>query len=170
MAAWTILEHQLISRRILARFLLAKSLPMRFTHITIFYIVSHHTNVDTENEILHWFWEIEERSDKNATFSTEERAVIEQFKQYHTQTDEGCFRVNLLRKSNTHACTSWWILFPSCTVIPVAWEIAPLQGSVCWPVWSDQQILPTKSCWTCPTADMEKPASYVFYLPMCVCP
>lgn len=74
------MEHQLLLRRILAGFLPAKSLPMHFTHITIFSIVSHHTAVDTEIKILQRFWEIEERSYKNATFSTEECAVVEQFK------------------------------------------------------------------------------------------
>ena len=49
----------------------------------LFSIVSQHTTVDTEIKILQRFWEIEERSDKNGTFYTEERTVIEQFKQYH---------------------------------------------------------------------------------------
>ncbi len=65
------------------------------THVTI---VSHHVSVISGDDLLRQFWEIEENPKDSSNLSSDERSVIQHFKDTHTRSEEGRFIVPLPKK------------------------------------------------------------------------
>ena len=62
-------------------------------------ITSNHTTLAAGDELLSKFWEIEEQSKGCQELSTQERLVVQHFRQQHFRNEEGRFVVPLPRKA-----------------------------------------------------------------------
>ena len=67
------------------------------------HVATHHTSLLTGDDILHKFWEIEEKPMENASLSAEERSVVNHFKAHHFREDDGRFVVPLPRKPDAQS-------------------------------------------------------------------
>ena len=128
-------------------------------------IVSHHTTVATHgDEILQRFWEIEEQPSDNSKLSTEERMVVDHFRQSHFRTDNGHFVVPLpklphapsLGESRSQAVRRFQSLEQSLHSKGQFNELSAVMD----------EYFQQEHAELVPTSDLEKAVSEVFYLPM----
>ena len=63
------------------------------------HIISHHVSLDTGDDILRQFWEIEHHPLSDSVLSPEEKIVMQHFKVNHCRAKDGTFIVPLPRKS-----------------------------------------------------------------------
>ena len=127
-------------------------------------ITSHHTTVVTGDEILQRFWEVEERPGDHSSLSTEERMVVEHFKQSHSRTTHGHFVVPLpkmpnpppLGESRSQAVRRFQSLERSLHSKCQFNELSAVMD----------EYFQQKHAEPIPTSDLEKPVSEVYYLPM----
>ena len=67
---------------------------------SIEHVTTHHASVESKDDTLRKFWEIEEGPTSEAALSLEERSVLDHFKTNHTRTTEGRFVVPLPKRSD----------------------------------------------------------------------
>lgn len=61
-------------------------------------VTSHHTLINTSDDILRRFWEIEETKQHESSLSPEEKSVVQHFKTNHTRAPDGRFIVPLHKR------------------------------------------------------------------------
>ena len=62
-------------------------------HMSHLSLMTHHATIDTGDDLLKRFWEIEEQTAKLSNLSPEERSVAQHFQAHHSRNDEGRFIV-----------------------------------------------------------------------------
>ena len=126
-------------------------------------ITSYHTTVKSGDDLLRMFWEIEEESANHANLSPEECAVVQHFKYHHTRTKTGRFIVPLPRKPHSKPLGE-----SRCQAVR---RFKSLERSLCSRGLLDEFNIVVEEYFQehaepVPLADMEKPTSEVFYLPI----
>ena len=127
-------------------------------------VTAHHTSIVLGDDILRKFWEIEESPRTTASFSPEERMVVQHFNENHRRTEDGRFIVPLPRKPHAP------LLGESRS--QAVRRFLALERSLCLrrehSTFNDvmQEYFDMQHAEPVPTADLEKPESEVFYLPM----
>jgi hypothetical protein len=64
------------------------------------HVASHHASLTTGHDLLRLFWEVEEGPKGETILSSEERSVVQHFKETHFRTETGRFIVPLPKKPN----------------------------------------------------------------------
>ena len=127
-------------------------------------VSSHHVSVLTGDDLLRQFWEVEEKSVANSTLTPEERTVLNHFDVHHSRDSEGRFMVPLpkrptsskLGESRTQAVRRF-ISFER--MMHAKGHFEEVEGVI-------DEYFVSKHAEPVPRADLEKPPSEVFYLPM----
>ena len=127
-------------------------------------ITTYHTSLLSGDDILHKFWEVEERPLSDSVLSPEERTVVHHFRDNHSRTDSGRFVVPLPKKpdakaigeSRSQAVRRFLSLERSLHAKNQFDEF----GSVM------REYLDMGHAEQVPPSDLEKPQHQVFYLPM----
>ena len=128
-------------------------------------ITSYHTSlVVTGDRILQRFWEIEESPSDASNFSTEERMVVQHFQHSHSRTKGGRFLVplpkkpdaKLLGESRSQAVRRFLSLERS---LQSKGQFAELTDVM-------EEYFGQDHAEQVPAADLDKPATQVFYLPI----
>ena len=127
-------------------------------------VASHHTSILTGDDLLRQFWEVEEKSMPHATLTTEERAVMKQFEGDHSRDTDGRFIVPLPRRPTAKEigesraqAVRRFISFERCM---------HAKGQFCDVDKVIDEYFMNGHAELVPQADLEKPPSHVFYLPV----
>ena len=127
-------------------------------------IASHHTTVAPSDDTLRMFWEIEENPKDGANLSTEERSVVRHFKENHSRSETGRFIVPLpknpqskqLGESRSHAVRRFHSMERSLYAKGQFQEFATVMN----------EYFELEHAEPVPQADLGKPSTTTFYLPM----
>jgi len=127
-------------------------------------IASHHVSVLTGDVLLRQFWEVEEKLVANSTLTPEERTVLNHFDAHHSCDSEGRFMVPLpkrptstrLGESRAQAVRRF-ISFER--MLHAKGRFEEVEKVI-------DEYFVNKHAEPVPRADLEKPPSEVFYLPM----
>ena len=131
------------------------------SHLTI---AANHTTVATGDDLLMKFWAREESAVEHANLSPEERAVVKHFEQHHTRTSDGRFVVPLPKKPHSKPIGE--------SRSQAVRRFKSLERSLRTRGLSDdfnvviEEYFQKSHAELVPPADLEKPVSEVFYLPM----
>ena len=107
------------------------------------HVASHHTSFVAGDDLLRRFWEIE---NSEVCLSSEERSVMQHFKETHYRTDARRFVVPLPKNS---CQTTWRISLSGSKEVPLPRTFLTLQGSVQGIQRRDGRVLPDAACRTC---------------------
>ena len=127
-------------------------------------VTTHHVSVASD-DLLRRFWEIEERPNTDATcLSTEERSVIQHFKETHYRNQDGRFVIPLPRKPHVKPLGE--------SRSQAVRRFLSLERSLCssgqFEVFREviEEYFQMGHAESVPTAELEKSQEAVFYLPM----
>ena len=127
-------------------------------------LLSHHTTVDTGDELLRKFWEIEQQPSEYSGLSPEERSVTQHFKDHYSRDSDGRFIVPLPKKPHVK---------PLGESRPQAVKrhtslVRSLQSRGAYNEFhlAMEEYFEKNHAELVPTDDLERPVSEVFYLPM----
>lgn len=127
-------------------------------------IASHHSSISSSDDILRKFWEIKEHPSNDSTLSPEERSVVQHFNKSHTRTSTGIFVVplpkkpysKLLGESRSQAVRRFMSLEQSLHAKNQFEEFSAVI----------EEYFETEHAELIPIADLQRPPTEVFYLPM----
>ena len=126
-------------------------------------IISHHSMLQTGDDLLRQFWEVEKIADRTC-HTTEESAVSDHFKTHHTCLQDGRFLVPLPMKTGVKP------LGESCSraVRRFLTFERSLHSKGIFPEFKSviEEYFSMVHAELVPTADLEKPPNSVYYLPM----
>ena len=127
-------------------------------------VASHHVSMRTGDDLLRNFWEVEEKTIANSSLTPEERTVLNHFDAHHSRDSEGRFVVPLpKRPSSTKLGESRaqavrrFITFER--VMHARGQFKEVDEVI-------DEYFVSNHAEPVPPADLEKPPSEVFYLPM----
>jgi hypothetical protein len=129
-----------------------------------FTVLSNHTTIANSDDLLRKFWESEENTSDHANFSPEERAVVKHFEQHHSHSIDGRFIVPLPKKPHSKPIGE--------SRSQAVRRFKSLEKSLCTRGLLDdfnvvmEEHFQKSHAELVPAADLEKPTSEVFYLPM----
>ena len=141
--------------------LAGKTNSMNSTHQTV---TTHHVAVESNDDVLRKFWEIEENPEGVSSISPEECNVFEHFQEMHTRHDTGRFIVPLPKRTHSKPLGESRSQAVRCFL---SLEHTPHSKSQ-FPEFSAvmQEYLDMEHAQLVPVADLQKPVKDVFYLPM----
>ena len=127
-------------------------------------ITSHHTLVNTGDDLLRRFWEIEESTQHESNLTPEEKSVVQHFEKNHTRAPDGRFIVPLMKRphapplgeSRSQAVRRFLSLEHS---LRAKGEFGAFNTVM-------QEYFDMKHAEPVPPLDLDKPPQDVFYLPM----
>ena len=127
-------------------------------------IASHHVSILTGDELLRQFWEVEEKSVANSTLTPEERTVLNHFDAHHSRDSDGRFMVPLPRRPTSTRlgesraqAVRRFLSFER--MMHAKGHFEEVEKVI-------DEYFVNKHAEPVPQADLEKPPSEVFYLPM----
>ena len=129
-----------------------------------FSVAAHHALVESGDDILRKFWEIEESSTKNSDLSMEERTVLRHFELNHFRNKDGRFVVPLPKKSDAKPLgesrsQAVRRLLSLERLLNAKGRFAEFKAVM-------KEYVDLQHAKIVPVNDLEKPQHMVFYLPM----
>ena len=126
-------------------------------------VAIHHVAVETGDDILRKFWELEENP-RNPALTPEEKTVVQHFEQTHSRNDSGRFVVPLpkgphakpLGESRSQAVRRFLSLERTLHSKKQFKEFSTVM----------EEYIEMKHAEAVPTVDLQKPSNSTFYLPM----